>query len=39
MFVPVYNNVGISTEKRLQGVVDTIFTKGEAQVSITNVKH
>ena len=39
MFVPVYNNVGISTEKRLQNVVDTIFTKGEAQVSITNVKH
>ena len=39
MFVPVYSNVGISTEKRLQGVVDTIFTKGEAQVSITNVKH
>ena len=39
MFVPVYNNVGISTEKRLQSVVDTIFTKGEAQVSITNVKH
>ena len=39
MFVPVYSNVGISTEKRLQGVVDTIFTKGQAQVSITNVKH
>ena len=39
MFVPVYNNVGISTEKRLQNVVDTIFKKGEAQVSITNVKH
>ena len=39
MFVPVYSNVGISTEKRLQSVVDTIFTKGEAQVSITNVKH
>ena len=33
MFVPVYNNVGIGTERRLQSVVDTIFTKGEAQVS------
>ena len=33
MFVPVYNNVGISTEKRLQRVVNTIFDKGEAHVS------
>ena len=33
MFVPVYSNVGISTERRLQSVVDTIFNKGEAQVS------
>ena len=33
MFVPVYNNVGIGTERRLQSVVDTIFTKGESQVS------
>ena len=38
MFVPVYNNVGISTEKRLQNVVDTIFIKGEAQESIINRK-
>ena len=38
MFVPVYNNVGISTEKRLQSVVDTIFIKGEAQESIINRK-
>ena len=33
MFVPVYSNVGIGTERRLQSVVDTIFTKGESQVS------
>ena len=33
MFVPVYNNVGISTERRLQRVVNTIFDKGEAHVS------
>ena len=38
MFVLVYNNVGISTEKRLQNVVDTIFIKGEAQESIINRK-
>ena len=34
LFVPVYSNIGIGTEKRLKSVVDTIFTKGEAQVSI-----
>ena len=34
MFVPVYSNIGIGTERRLNSVVDTIFTKGEAQVSI-----
>ena len=34
MFVPVYNNVGISTERRLQTVVDTIFNKGEPAISI-----
>ena len=34
MFVPVYNNVGISTERRLQTVVDTIFNKGEPAVSV-----
>ncbi len=33
MFVPVYNNVGISTERRLQTVVNTIFDKGEPVVS------
>ena len=38
MFVPVYNNVGIGTEKRLQSVVDTIFNKGQAQVSLSNRK-
>ena len=34
LFVPVYSNIGIGTERRLKSVVDTIFTKGEAQVSI-----
>ena len=34
MFIPVYNNVGISTERRLQTVVDTIFNKGEPAVSV-----
>ena len=34
MFVPVYNNVGISTERRLQTVVDTIFNKGEPAISV-----
>ena len=34
LFVPVYSNIGIGTERRLNSVVDTIFTKGEAQVSI-----
>ena len=38
MFVPVYNNVGIGTERRLNSVVDTIFNKGEAQVSLSNRK-
>ncbi len=38
MFVPVYNNVGIGTERRLNSVVDTIFNKGEAQVSLSNKK-
>ena len=38
MFVPVYNNVGIGTERRLNNVVDTIFNKGEAQVSLSNRK-
>ena len=38
MFVPVYNNVGIGTERRLNSVVETIFHKGEAQVSLSNRK-
>ena len=39
MFVPVYNNVGIGTEKRrFNSVVDTIFNKGQAQVSLSNRK-
>ena len=38
MFVPVYNNVGIGTERRLNNVVETIFHKGEAQVSLSNRK-
>ena len=33
MFVPVYANVGISTHKRLQSVVDIIFEQGDAAVS------
>ncbi len=33
LFVPVYNNVGISTHKRLQNVVHTIFDKGQPAIS------
>jgi superfamily II DNA or RNA helicase len=32
--VPIYSQVGISTEKRLQNVVDTIFGRGEMLDSI-----
>jgi superfamily II DNA or RNA helicase len=32
--VPVYANTGISTARRLQEVVDTVFVKGDAAVSI-----
>lgn len=32
--VPVYNNVGIATARRLQGVVDTIFVQGEPAISV-----
>ena len=32
--VPVYSKVGISTAKRLQNVVDTIFEQGDAAVSV-----
>jgi hypothetical protein len=32
--VPVYDKVGISTAKSVQSVVDTVFERGEAAVSI-----
>ena len=32
--IPVFSNVGISTAKKVQAVVDTIFEKGEAAVSV-----
>ena len=32
--VPVYSKVGISTAKRLQSVVDTIFEQGEPAISV-----
>ena len=32
--VPVYDRVGISTAKSVQAVVDTVFEKGEAAVSV-----
>jgi predicted helicase len=32
--VPVYDNVGISTSRKVQAVVDTVFHKGEAAVSV-----
>ena len=31
--VPVYNNVGISTARKVEAVVDTIFNKGEPAIS------
>ena len=31
--VPVYSNVGISTARKVQNVVDTIFNKGEPAIS------
>ena len=31
--VPTWDKVGISTSKRLSGVVDTVFNKGEAAIS------
>jgi superfamily II DNA or RNA helicase len=31
--VPVYSNVGISTVKRLQSVVDTVFVQGQPAIS------
>jgi len=32
--VPVYNNVGISTAKRVEAVVDTVFKRGEPAISV-----
>lgn len=32
--VPVYDNVGISTSRKVQAVVDTIFHKGEPAISV-----
>ena len=32
--VPVYNNVGISTARRVEAVVDTVFNKGQAAISV-----
>jgi superfamily II DNA or RNA helicase len=32
--VPVYSNTGITTAKRMQAVVDTIFVQGEPAVSV-----
>jgi len=32
--IPVYSKVGISTARSVQTVVDTIFHKGEAAVSV-----
>ena len=32
--VPVYNNVGISTARRVEAVVDTVFNKGEPAISV-----
>ena len=33
--VPVYDRVGISTSKKVQAVVDTIFHKGQPAISVT----
>jgi hypothetical protein len=32
--VPVYSNTGISTVRRLQSVVDTVFVEGEPAISV-----
>ena len=34
--IPVYSNVGISTARKVEAVVDTIFNKGEAATSVIN---
>ena len=35
--IPVYSNVGISTARKVEAVVDTIFNKGEAATSVVNI--
>mgnify|MGYP003323636034 CR=1 FL=1 len=32
--VPVYNNVGISTARKVEAVVDTVFKKGQPAISV-----
>ena len=32
--IPVYNSVGISTAKKVQAVVDTVFERGEPAISV-----
>ncbi len=32
--IPVYNNVGISTARKVESVVDTVFNKGEPAISV-----
>ena len=32
--IPVYNNVGISTARKVEAVVDTVFNKGEPAISV-----
>ena len=31
--IPVYNNVGISTARKVEAVVNTVFNKGEPAIS------
>ena len=32
--VPVYSNVGITTARKVEAVVDTIFNKGQAATTV-----
>jgi len=34
--VPVYDKVGISTSRKVQAVVDTIFNQGQPAISVVN---
>ena len=34
--VPCYDRVGISTSKRINAVVDTVFNKGQAAISVVS---